>query len=212
MIDDEEDMALIEAVIGLAAAFDRRVVAEGVETVEHGVLLMRLGCVVGQGYGIARPMPAENVLDWAATFAPDAQWLRWANVPWDMRDLPLLMARQEHVKWVEQVLDAVDGHPLAMSREQLENYHRCSFGHWYDGVGRERYGHLPEFAAIAIPHGEAHRIGAEMIRRHRAGDDETARQMRSRLLEVKAEILVLLDNLQRQIHQHMSMSSDSVKQ
>jgi len=42
---------------GLAAAFHRQVIAEGVETVEHGTMLLRLGCELAQGYGIARPMP-----------------------------------------------------------------------------------------------------------------------------------------------------------
>jgi EAL domain-containing protein (putative c-di-GMP-specific phosphodiesterase class I) len=34
------------------------VIAEGVETVEHGEMLLQLGCELAQGYGIARPMPA----------------------------------------------------------------------------------------------------------------------------------------------------------
>jgi EAL domain-containing protein (putative c-di-GMP-specific phosphodiesterase class I) len=39
-----------------------------VETVEHEVLLMNLGCDVAQGYGIANPMPVEKVLSWVAKF------------------------------------------------------------------------------------------------------------------------------------------------
>ena len=46
--------------IGLARVFGRDVVAEGVETVEIGEALIRLGCDLAQGYGIARPMPAPN--------------------------------------------------------------------------------------------------------------------------------------------------------
>jgi EAL domain-containing protein (putative c-di-GMP-specific phosphodiesterase class I) len=48
-----------KGVIGLADAFKREVIAEGVETVAHGTLLLQLGCELAQGYGIARPMPAK---------------------------------------------------------------------------------------------------------------------------------------------------------
>ena len=40
--------------------------AEGVETVGEHVLLAQLGCDHVQGYGIARPMPFEQTLDWIA--------------------------------------------------------------------------------------------------------------------------------------------------
>ncbi|MCY1465153.1 EAL domain protein [compost metagenome] len=60
--------------IGLARAFGRQVIAEGLETVEHGQLLMGLGCDVAQGYCIARPMPAEQVIDWVADYQQPLQW------------------------------------------------------------------------------------------------------------------------------------------
>ncbi len=44
MLHDPEDLAILEGVIGLAAAFDRQPVAEGVETDAHGELLLDLGC------------------------------------------------------------------------------------------------------------------------------------------------------------------------
>jgi diguanylate cyclase (GGDEF)-like protein/PAS domain S-box-containing protein len=74
MLDDPDDMAILEGVIGLAAAFKREVIAEGVETVAHGTALLQLGCTLAQGYGIARPMPPEQFPAWAATWKPDAAW------------------------------------------------------------------------------------------------------------------------------------------
>ena len=76
MVDDAEDLAILEAIMGLAHAFKREVIAEGVEEVEHGSLLLELGCEVAQGYGIARPMPAEEIPSWAASWRPPAAWLR----------------------------------------------------------------------------------------------------------------------------------------
>ena len=56
-------------------------IAEGVETVEHGALLMRLGCDLVQGYGIARPMPAGEVLDWVGRFDTAPVWQAAAKLP-----------------------------------------------------------------------------------------------------------------------------------
>lgn len=76
MLEDADDLAIIRGVVGLAAAFRRQVIAEGVETVAHGEMLLSLGCELAQGYGIARPMPAADLPAWAASWRPDAAWRR----------------------------------------------------------------------------------------------------------------------------------------
>jgi diguanylate cyclase (GGDEF)-like protein/PAS domain S-box-containing protein len=74
MLEDPDDLAILEGVIGLASAFKRKVIAEGVETVAHGTALLALGCEMAQGYGIARPMPPELMPGWVATWQPDVAW------------------------------------------------------------------------------------------------------------------------------------------
>jgi len=74
MLEDPDDLAILQGVIGLAAAFNRQVIAEGVETVAHGTALLHLGCDLAQGYGIARPMPAAQLQAWAAAWQADAAW------------------------------------------------------------------------------------------------------------------------------------------
>jgi EAL domain-containing protein (putative c-di-GMP-specific phosphodiesterase class I) len=74
MLDDPDDLAILEGVIGLASAFRRDVIAEGVETVAHGTRLLQLGCDLGQGYGIARPMPGADMVAWTQTWRPDPEW------------------------------------------------------------------------------------------------------------------------------------------
>ena len=65
IVDDHDDLTLVSAIIALAAALQRKVIAEGVETQAHSDKLLQLGCELAQGYGIARPMPAEQVPEWA---------------------------------------------------------------------------------------------------------------------------------------------------
>jgi EAL domain-containing protein (putative c-di-GMP-specific phosphodiesterase class I) len=72
MLEDPDDLAILEGVIGLASAFNRQVIAEGVETPAHCTELMRLGCELAQGYGIARPMPPEQLPAWVEAWRPDA--------------------------------------------------------------------------------------------------------------------------------------------
>ncbi len=61
--------------INLSHLFNKKVIAEGVETMMHGVRLMSLGCDLAQGYGIARPMPAEDIPRWAETYEAGAVWV-----------------------------------------------------------------------------------------------------------------------------------------
>lgn len=74
MLSDADDLAIVEGVIALAKSFKRDVIAEGVETIEHGTALLQLGCELAQGYGIARPMPASDIPAWVDEWSPDASW------------------------------------------------------------------------------------------------------------------------------------------
>ncbi len=75
MLEDTDDLAIIKGIVGLATAFHRTVLAEGVETIAHGEILLAMGCELAQGYGIAKPMPAAALPDWAKTWRPDSAWL-----------------------------------------------------------------------------------------------------------------------------------------
>ena len=74
MLNDENDLNIVEGVIGLAKAFKKDLVAEGVETIEHGCRLGDLGCSILQGYGIAKPMPVETLESWIQDYKIPEQW------------------------------------------------------------------------------------------------------------------------------------------
>jgi diguanylate cyclase (GGDEF)-like protein/PAS domain S-box-containing protein len=68
MLNDRQDMAIVEGVIGLSQTFGCTVVAEGVETLEQAQALIEIGCDIGQGNGIAHAMPADEVIAWVHSF------------------------------------------------------------------------------------------------------------------------------------------------
>jgi EAL domain-containing protein (putative c-di-GMP-specific phosphodiesterase class I) len=75
MLEDTDDLAIVEGVVSLSKAFQLEVIAEGVETIAHGVALLKLGCELAQGYGIARPMPADDIPEWVSNWKADNSWL-----------------------------------------------------------------------------------------------------------------------------------------
>ena len=56
--------AICNASLQMAHQLDMQVVGEGIEDRDDWNFLSQLGCDVGQGYFIARPMPAADVVDW----------------------------------------------------------------------------------------------------------------------------------------------------
>jgi EAL domain-containing protein (putative c-di-GMP-specific phosphodiesterase class I) len=75
MLVNTEDRAILRGVLGLAHAFGREVIAEGVETEEHGTLLLQLGCEAAQGFGIAKPMQGDAIPAWLGMWRPRAEWI-----------------------------------------------------------------------------------------------------------------------------------------
>jgi diguanylate cyclase (GGDEF)-like protein/PAS domain S-box-containing protein len=76
MLNDSEDLAIVKSVIGLTRAYDRKVIAEGVENTEIAIALLDIGCDIVQGYGIAHPMSAEQIPEWLENFKPPIKGVR----------------------------------------------------------------------------------------------------------------------------------------
>jgi EAL domain-containing protein (putative c-di-GMP-specific phosphodiesterase class I) len=61
MLHSEDAGIIVDAILALAGAFRMDVVAEGIETEAQLAALIKRGAVVGQGYLIARPAPADDI-------------------------------------------------------------------------------------------------------------------------------------------------------
>ncbi len=68
MMTNPEDLAIVKGVIGLAASFKYRVIAEGVESSEPILRLIEMGCDLIQGFAISRPLPPAKMTEWLRQF------------------------------------------------------------------------------------------------------------------------------------------------
>ncbi len=169
MLEDPEDLAILEGVLGLAAAFRRQPIAEGVESIAHGEMLLDLGYDLAQGYGIARPMPAEEVPAWVASWQPGSRWMHRA--PRQHADLPMLCAAVEHRAWIKAVVAYLQGQGAAPS---VRDSHACRFGAWLDGEGRANHGTQAAFLDVEQAHLAVHDHAQALLELHAQGETAEA--------------------------------------
>jgi diguanylate cyclase (GGDEF)-like protein len=67
MLEKADAEALVRTIIHLAHEIGLKVVAEGIESRAVWDRLIELGCDMGQGYHISRPLPAGEFREWLAT-------------------------------------------------------------------------------------------------------------------------------------------------
>jgi diguanylate cyclase (GGDEF)-like protein/PAS domain S-box-containing protein len=190
MLDDPDDLAIVEAVLGLATAFRREAIAEGVETVEHGELLLQLGCELAQGYGIARPMPADQLLSWSTTWRPDPIWLNLTSV--NRNDLSVLYASIEHRAWIIAMENFLKGE---RETPPLLNHLQCRLGRWLKGEGLANYGTQPAFQAIEQWHQQVHKLAEELCELQIQGRNSEALARLEELHNMRDELLKQLKTL-----------------
>ena len=188
MLEDPDDLAILEGVLGLAVAFRRQVIAEGVETVAHGRMLLQLGCELAQGYGIARPMPALEFPAWARAWRPDPDWSN--RPPINRDDLPLLFASVEHRAWIVSI-----ARYLKDEREDhlSLDHHLCRFGAWLEAEGQARYGTQSAFRGLESLHRQVHALAANLYELKATGRNPEAL---ARLGELHGMRDALLEHLQ----------------
>jgi diguanylate cyclase (GGDEF)-like protein/PAS domain S-box-containing protein len=64
MVNTDQGIAMIRAILAMSQSFGIQVVAEGIETSDQLAKLQELGCDFGQGFLFARPGDARTMEDW----------------------------------------------------------------------------------------------------------------------------------------------------
>lgn len=187
MLESADDLSIISGVVGMAQAFGLQVIAEGVETADHAELLLQLGCEQAQGYGIARPMPAENLPEWIGNWKPEPSWRQ--QVPVKSHNLPLLYAEVEHRRWVKDLHQWLIG---ARDTLPVMDYHQCRAGLWIDNEARSRFSLRPEVHQLDKLHRDLHQLGRDTVAAHTKGNTDQALAMLADVRELRDQFLQVL--------------------
>ena len=164
MLGDTDDLAILDGVITLSAAFGHEVIAEGVESVTHGRVLLQLGCELGQGYFIAKPMPAADLVPWARGWKTDGEWLNATALKRD--NLPLLFGMTEHQAWIEKIRALVSGERDAAP---LLDPQQCRLGRWLEAEGAAHPALQREIVSIDQLHQQLHAQVSDLLKQRVLG-------------------------------------------
>jgi len=189
MLAESDDFVIVEGVLGLAKAFGRAVLAEGVETIAHGELLLAMGCELGQGYGIARPMPAQAVSAWVQQWQPEQAWSMWNDLADAQNSCDLVHANIKHRHWLRDIQNFVTG---ASDVAPPLDTPDCPLGIWLGSTGQERYGQHPGFSKLKRAHAQMHAAAKQLIDWHLAG-------MHDKVSASLSEFNVLQDAVQAKV-------------
>jgi diguanylate cyclase (GGDEF)-like protein/PAS domain S-box-containing protein len=158
LLHTSSSLSIIEASVGLARAFNVNLVAEGVESEEQGKILLQIGCIIAQGYVVAKAMPAENVIKWIASYKGFSSWAKIVPLNDDQR--AILYASVEHRSWIysfESFIKNTSNNPPQLDAAS------CYLGQWIINCSSDEYLSHPEFEQLQTFHTKLHSYADKLI-------------------------------------------------
>ncbi|RKZ89049.1 MAG: hypothetical protein DRQ39_01370 [Gammaproteobacteria bacterium] len=181
MLDDPSDYAIVDGVIGLADSFSRNAIAEGVETIEHGLMLLLMGCENAQGYGIARPMPANELPRWLSDYTPNQEWQQCGNKHRTTKENRVKLFRLVSDQWQNYFVSNIQSEPTDTEHWPIMGGKHCHCGHWLKRAQQERLFEQKCLDNLNKAHDKIHIIVNDLLLKYQSGDIDTARDGLSKL-------------------------------
>jgi len=175
MLSEPEDCKIVEGIIALAQSFNIRVIAEGVESVAHGEVLLAMGCNQVQGYIVAKPLSLTQLTGFLADYQPIAAWCEQAGLLTNQKRARLSLFYFYSRYWVKQLQQRIFADPKTKTEwpaSQLADSHcgiwleKASFYHYFDNDTLEQ---------LRRYYQDIFQIGNALLAHYLAGDIDASR-------------------------------------
>jgi diguanylate cyclase (GGDEF)-like protein len=194
ILDDPNDYSIINGMIGLSTAFNRYSIAEGVEGTEHGLMLMYMGCQLAQGFGIARPMPGSDIVDWVHHYQPNVVWMDCDALTLSPRQKKVELFKLMLKRWHSRFSNNIESGHATVEQWPTLNERKCHMGSW---LSRQRIADnftTDTLDAIDQSHSAMHVIAQDLAIKFQSGDIMSAKKGLATLHESVSAIYSLLEN------------------
>jgi diguanylate cyclase (GGDEF)-like protein/PAS domain S-box-containing protein len=167
MLADPNDFAIIDGTMGLADSFKRKIIAEGVETTAHGLMLLIIGCELAQGYSIARPMPASNFSDWLSNYKPNQEWLNYAKEKQTPKKQKLQSFTLFIQHWHSQIKEILQAEiPEEKSISHFSNLEKSHCHIWINREQQEQTFDIAWLEQLELAHTQSHVLAQDLLHNH----------------------------------------------
>jgi len=175
MLDDPNDYAIIDGVIGLADSFNREVIAEGVETSDHGLMLLLMGCQKAQGYYISRPIPADNFSNWLSSYIPNEKWKTMGEKVFSLKEIKIQLLRLSLKRWQNKFENNIQSSAEDIDHWPILNKTKCHCGILINRAKQEQIFDQNWLKTMEEAHNAMHNIADDLFNKYQKGDVNSAR-------------------------------------
>ncbi len=189
LLDDPNDFAIINGIIGLADAFHCDVIAEGVETINHGLMLLAMGCHDAQGYGISKPITAQEIPLWLKNYSPHQQWIEFGNKQQSPLDRKIKIIEFTTNEWFQNIKDTVESLGKVKPKSPLT---LCHPGTWLGQLRKIQLFEELWLNQLQQAHDTLFTLGEKTMNNYLAGDYEIALDQLEQLQLVFDDLMAIL--------------------
>ncbi len=163
MLDDPNDYVIIDGVIALADSFNREIIAEGVETTSHGLMLLIMGCERAQGYGISKPIPADTFLNWLNNYTPNQEWLSFSSKQRTEKENKIKLYRLVSERWKNLFISNMQSSPQDIEACPIMDMRHCHCSYWIHRARQEQLFEEKWLHRLELAHERIHIIAHELL-------------------------------------------------
>ena len=175
LLDDPNDYAIIDGVIGLADSFNRKVIAEGVETTQHGLMLLVMGCQEAQGYAIAKPMPANEVEEWLNNYTPNQDWIDFGSKDWDEKQKKQMLFELAFEQWKSKFISRFKEDANTKQGWPIMDDQSCHCGSWINRARQEQSINADIIEQLDSAHEQIHYHANVILHEYNRGEIKKAK-------------------------------------
>ncbi len=206
MLENSEDMAIVQAIVALASAFDIRVSAEGAENIEQVLSLMEMGCDEVQGFAIAKPMPANELVSYITNLTPDPRWRLASHTLPSRIDFELLLAESNHKYWVEMIISELSKSTPNLSLVHID-HKGCRFGKWFEKNRSKNYKITPSFKDLDTAHQEIHKLSHTLLETIPKENRTITQEEIAKFYHLSAKLIEILDKIRVEVEKQKKQQS-----
>jgi len=182
MLDDPNDYTIVDGIIGLADSFGRKVIAEGVESTEHGLMLLMLGCHYAQGYSISRPFPGSELSSWLNNYQANKNWVACGKQQRTQKENKMKLFRLIAEQWKNKFTANLLSAPETTKQWPLMRSTQCHCGYWIKREMQDQLFAKNRLIELGKTHDNCHDIALILLNHYNTGDIDIARDGLPQLL------------------------------